>query len=228
MMKKDVIIDDEKDPWWEVLRQQIWWPISDFFKSWIYPGHYTRNMLFYRYDRVKLPQVKPWEYAEPCDRIKYAVFEQVCDFVDDEVNDPIVEWYGEHGAKLDGRYVMDIGREIRQWWRVDRQIEEKKYWDFLDFYCTWVIGKLHFHKPDKNGLGLVTFDEDHLPKTYDDYMKVVSDEDWKKYDACCDDRTKIVDHEFSSKLSNSLEQKMDDTDDHFLHEAIRIRQYLWT
>lgn len=226
---EDFIFEDEEESKWRDKWESIWFKTKDFFESWIYPGYYLRNLLFHRYDRVKLPLVKPWEYVEPCEKIKYAVFEIVCKFVEMEEKHPFVEWYGEHGAKIDGIYVMDTAKEIRDWWRTMRSEEVKKSADFQSFYCKWVIGKLRFHTPDKKtGLGLLTFEKSHLPKTFEEYEKVVTVEEWKKFDAFCDDRHKIMDENFMRNLSNQIERNLDDIDDKYLHEAIKIRQYLWT
>lgn len=223
------IFEDDTPCWWRDWLDAAWYRISDFFKSWIYPGYYMRNLLFRRYDRVKLPQVKPYEYAEPAERIKYAVFEMVCDFVDSEEKHPVVEWYGEYGHKIDGEYVMDIAKGIREWWRVTRDAEERKYYDFLNFYATWVIGKMRFHKIDeKTGVGNITFDKSHLPKFFEKYLEVISEDEWAKFDAVCGDRRKIMDEAFMRELCDRLETGLGDTDDKYLHDAIKIRQYLWT
>lgn len=204
-----------------------WYQICDFFKYWIYPGHCLRNLLFRRYDRVKIPQVKPWEYCEPCESIKFAVFELVCNFIDGEERDPIVEWYGEYGKKLDDKYVMDIGKEIRKWWRTDRSLMEKRNSEFLDFYCRWSIGKMVFGPLNEQGLGQITFDREACPKTQEE-CTVIPDEDWKKFDAVCDDRSKMIDQDFMRDLMNKLETELYEQDQHYLHLAIDIRDYLWT
>lgn len=203
--------------------------VCEFFKNWIYPAYYLKNILFRRYDRVKMPSIRPWEYSDTCERLKCAVFELVCEFVDLEERHQTVQWYGEYGHKVDGEYVMDIAKDIRDWWRRRRALEEAKYYDFQTFYCKWVIGKMRFCKADdETGYGRVVFDESELPKSVEDYLKTVPEDEWRMFDAVCDDRSKIMDKNYMRDLCNKLELGLDDEDDKYLHKAISIRQSLWT
>ena len=57
-----------------------------------------------RYTTVK-PRYLDHTWCDRCDLLPHMMFEILCDFVEKECSPGCVEWYGEHGHKLDkGKY----------------------------------------------------------------------------------------------------------------------------
>jgi hypothetical protein len=110
-----------------------WYKFIRFIEEWIYPAYYLRNFLFYRYDRIKVPQVKSYEYTDKSYLSLCANMQIIVDFLEKEKPEEHVIWYGKEGhiygefdkpilfQEYKGKYIMDIIKEIYQFWTFDRE-----------------------------------------------------------------------------------------------------------
>lgn len=103
---------------------------EDFCKNQIYPAYHLRNLLFRRYDLVRLPGLKPQEYCDCLERMFRANMALVVHFMEQEHPEDHVLWYEEEGTdrcgpkygepensrlylpEYKGRFIMDIIKEI--------------------------------------------------------------------------------------------------------------------
>ena len=91
-----------------------------------------RNLLFRRYDLVKLPGIKPYEYADVTERLYLDNMQLLVEFIEREKPEKRVVWYGDdeisgpkwHAADhplfpmpdYEDKFVMDILKEIYRWY----------------------------------------------------------------------------------------------------------------
>lgn len=92
--------------------ERIWYKLKVKFEEWIYPGYFTCNLLFNRYDLIKIPDVKPWEWADVSIKMRSSIFELIKDFVEKENGIKSLMWddpdsgiltgpkYGERNAEI--------------------------------------------------------------------------------------------------------------------------------
>lgn len=230
--------------WWE----PTWWAFTRFFDNWVYPAHYLRNLLFRRYDIVKLRNLKPYEYCDVVERMLYANMELIRFFIEKENPEKYVVWYKdddgvdaghkygegkEHGWEIlypeyDGAYIMDIIKEIYRWWTVDLPALQKEYDYLLHFCCDYCWGKMK-SKPckDNSECSTIEFDNSECPKTLEELEK--NEIRWDIIDKYCDDdRKNIFIDGFMRKKLTKLEIEIDRQKQKYLHLCIEVRPYLWT
>ena len=67
---------------------------------------------------------------------------------------------------------------------------------------------------------------DNLPKDIEEAEQKLCEDDWKKFDVVCSNREKMFDMDWMREKLYELEDKIDENDQKFLHDAIDIRQFL--
>ena len=71
--------------------------------------------LWHRYTTVK-PRHLDHTWCDRCDLLPHMMFEILSQFIEKECSPGHVEWYGEWGHKIDGKYVRDEMQELYDWW----------------------------------------------------------------------------------------------------------------
>ena len=109
--------------------------VSDFIKHWIWPAYYLKNWLFNRFDLVRLPGIKRYEYSDIVERLFLANMVLIKDFIEKEEPEKYVVWYGqdeiggprchsdEHSmfaqaSEYEEKYIMDVIKEVYEWYTV--------------------------------------------------------------------------------------------------------------
>ena len=257
--------------------KRCWWRIENFFREWIYPAYSLKNSLFYRYDIVRMHDIPRTQYSDVLERVFLANMELLVDFMEKENPEKHVVWYkdeyGNEGHKYgeyehannipilfpeyEGKYVMDILKELHRWWKTDypNLVEEKDI--LLSFWCRYVCGvmkskpwkgevdedmkerkQLSFWQKTLQFLKIkeydeeeefqeIVFDTSECPTSLDDFKD--EQVNWEVIDKYLDgDRNNIfVERFIKSKLDN-LVQRIEQEKQRNLHLFIEMRNYLWT
>ena len=119
-----------------------WYELQRFFKCWVWPAHCWRNLLFRRYDLVRLPGIKPYEYSDVTERLYLASMQLIKEFVERERPEELVVWYGDDevsGPKwhakdhplfpmpeYEDKFIMDVIKEVYHWYTVTLPMQEKE------------------------------------------------------------------------------------------------------
>lgn len=108
--------------------------VTDFIKHWIWPAYHLKNLLFNRFDLVRLPGIKKYAYSDVVERMFLANMVLVKDFVEKENPEKYVIWYApddeiggprwhtdEHtmyaqASEYEGKYIMDVIKEVYEWY----------------------------------------------------------------------------------------------------------------
>lgn len=210
--------------------ESVFYKIKNWCSNWIYPAYYLRNLLWYRNDRVKLTDIKPWEYAEPAYRMERAVFTLIDEFLDDKDIESIV-WYadgkGNEGPKygdnrtdvmfpeLKGKWVLDLVKEIHKFNAIDKVLMEADYSYLTDVWATYICelnienGMLQKVKKD------YTFDSPEIQAL-----------DWTRICMYIKKEDFFNDNVLNDKITE-LEKEIEDKTQYYLHLAIELRNYLW-
>jgi hypothetical protein len=209
-----------------------WYTIKRIFEEWVYPGYFLKNLLFYRHDKIKIPQVKPYEYSDISYLMLCANMELIVKFIEKELPDKHICWYTdkETGEELGHKYgespfypilfpeykdkwVMDIIKEIYHFWKVDypNYLEDEKYLLFFwhEYFC------------ELKGLWE---DEVKLATSMEDFAKDTNWEILSKYL----DKDKLFEEDYVLYKHRDLEIHIENLCQKYLHLCIEIRQYLWT
>jgi hypothetical protein len=204
--------------------------IGEWIENWIYPAYNLKNLLFYRFDLVKCNKIKPWEYSDVVQRMEYANFEMVKYFVEVERPEEVVVWYkDDSGAdvghkygeskdekivypKLRGTYIMDLIKEIYQFYTVDLPELNNDYTHILNLwskYCfTW-------DKADKRPY------EINCPE-------FLSECDWNICQKYFKTKEEIQDGDTALDVCTKIEKEIFNKTQYYLHLCIEVRPYLWT
>lgn len=234
--------------------------IRNFFSDWIYPAHKLRNALFNRYDIVKMGELKRCEYCDDVARMLHANMELVRHFIEDEKPEETVYWYldekgndvghkyGENSKHevlfpaYKGQYILDIVKEIYDWWTVERHEKQKEYDYLLDFWIKYFV-KLkgrplteeervtHMNKvlsvEELNEISVMTIDTSQCPKCLGDFEG--EEVKWSIVDKHLEgDRNNLFEENFLLKTLSGLENEIFMDEQKYLHLCIEVRPYLWT
>lgn len=218
--------------------------IEDFFKNWIYPAYDLKNLLFHRHDRIKIPQVKPWEYTDFHYFMLCANMEMIVKFIEIQQPEKHVLWYQDENGfdvghkygeceikilypELKDKWIMDIIKDIYHWWKVDypKLLEEKEI--LLSFWSDYICGDLVFKKSDKSTSEIV-FDTTNIPKTLEELEKN-KDIRWNVIDKYIKNRNDIfIDDYVHGTVLKNIENEIFEQEQKYLHLCIQVRPYLWT
>lgn len=236
--------DDIEYTWWEKVLFKIgWYKFCNFMEDWVYPAYNWRNLLFHRYDRVKVPQIKAWEYADKEYLMFYANMQIVVDFIEKENPEKHICWYkDEDGTDCGHKYgenpnyvvlfpeykdkwIMDIIKEIYHWWKEEYPmlLDDAEY--LLGFWCKYFNGDWVKSKEDENGNVYYTHSKNGVVTT----MEELEGEDinWDIIDKYLD-RTKLFEEGYVFRQSCKLENDIFNLKQKYLHLCIEVRPYLWT
>lgn len=216
--------------------------LSNLFENWIYPAYSLKNFLFHRYDLIKIKSIKPYEYAEP-DQImfeanmilikkfieEYNPEKHICWYVNN-FGDDVGRKYGENEndalfPEYNGRYVMDIIKEIYNWYEKE-YVEQLKDIEYIyEFMKKNDMGAFEWiEKEDNKDYFIMELDEKNSPKSIDNLIDVK----WDFFDKHFDNRNDVLDFFKLMELINKIEKNIFKQKQKYLHLCIEVRPYLWT
>lgn len=191
--------------------------------------------LFCRYDRVKVPEVKPWEYCDKTGFLLYASMKILVDFVQKEKIDDVIWYYGEtqyklgHDQKLKiymqqyrGKNVMDIVKQIYAFWKKIYVQKQEQIFYLQQVYYKYILGKMSISEQTYQ----ILFDFTNLPKTVE---QVKDQMNWQILDKYLQgDRQNLFKENFLKNKLCELQNELQNDCQKYLHLLIDIRPYLWT
>lgn len=209
-----------------------WWYIERVFEEWVYPGYYLKNLLFHRHDRIKVPQVKPYEFSDVTDLMLYVNMELIVKFVEKENPEKYICWYtdsdgNELGHKYGecekypivypeykGKWVMDIVKEIYHFWKVEYPEYLKDEIYLLHFWSNYFYTDEIEEMPPKK---IVTCLDDFNTENIN----------WNILDKYLD-RNKLFETDYVLSMHSNMQIEMENRITKYLHLCMDIRRYLWT
>lgn len=234
--------------------ENIWWSIQDFFKDWIYPAYYLRNLLFYRYDRVKIKELKPWEYSDVMYRMERSVYTLIHDFLINEKPEECVVWYEgstpensghKYGEmkdietkekipvlfpEYDGMWIMDLIKKVENWDQKGRKEFQNNVNKLYDYHRK-LSGPVKFIPAEEStikGAEKMIHEIDKAEiKSFDDIYKDSNLVEFlRKF--VSEDEKLWLNEDFIFTKAMKLESELELIEQKMLHLAIEVRPYLWT
>jgi len=228
-----------EDSFLEKLQVEFEYRILDPLRDWVYPGYKLRNLLFNRYDLVRLKQLSKTEYCSIDERMFQANMELIVQFIEKERPEEFVVWYGDEGPKygvnnenilypeLKGKYILDIIKDIYNFYKKDLLVLEDDYTYLLRTWSDFVFVPQHYEKPCEDDPSMVEicsipwnemkFDDEELNKLNKDILlKYLKNIDEIK------EENKL--HDVMNELSTMIHNKKQ----YYLHLCIEVRNHLWT
>ena len=225
-----------------------WYKFRVFIEDWIYPAHYIRNFLFHRYDRIKIKEIKPYEYLDVDITMFYACMELVVRFIEKEEPEKYINWYDDEYTKgskygdnssiygekdkqvlfpeYKGRYIMDIIKEIYDWYKNKYPVMINDVQYMIDFaFDNNLYGKMMSKEiKDMPGHFQIINDTSYCPKSIDE----LKDVNWEILDKYIENREDILKERCLINKRMELEKKIEEEKQKYLHLCIEVRPYLWT
>lgn len=230
------------------LKEKICWPIENFFEDWIYPGHYLKNYLFKRYDLIKIPNMKPWEYADISYKMKFAIFELIKNFIEKENPEKYICWYkDEEGNELGHKYgenpnfpimfpekrnewIMDIIKEVYNFYTKEMPELEKDISYIVEVNHKYVT---HFDfKKCENQEGVKEGEEFYEMINVADKRSIDDPEiqnlNWDILMKYFDNKEDVLDEKTIVKGLHKAEWYLENKITYYMHLAVEVSPYLWT
>lgn len=201
---------------------------------------FLKNLFYYRYDRIKVPEIKPWEYCDKTGFLLYADMKILVDFVQKQNPQGRLLWYEdengiESGHKLGqdsklkifvqeyrGKFVMDVIKQIYNFWKIGYEQQQKQIQYLKEVFCTYIVGKMSVSEQTYQ----VLFDTTNLPSTVEEIKDLV---DWQILDKYLQgDRQNFFKERFLSNKIIKQEIFLQNECQKYLHLLIDVRPYLWT
>ena len=215
--------------------------IKMFFEDWIYPGNFMKNFLFYRYDLIKLPAIKAYEYIDIKDRLFLANMELIKSFIEDENPEKHICWYkdedgvdcGHHYGEcktykvyfpeLKDVYIMDIIKSIYKWYTIDYPSLLSDYDYILDIWSKY-FSELRYDEIEDNEdmyevytyeISYSVEDLNNLNLNWDILFRYFKTKD------------ELIEHNAVYQKMRDLEKRIFEEKQYNLHLCIEVRPYLW-
>lgn len=213
--------------------ESIWYKIETKFEAWIYPGYFTRNLLFNRYDLIKIPGVKPWECVDVSIKMRYAIFELIKNFVEKENGIESLTWeehgsciltgpkYGEHNTviiypELKDKFIAELLKEIYDFYTKEwPQIEKES--DYLLMVWSHYVSEVRIENNVLvKGKSPYTLESPVIKElNWDILLKYIEEKDNLF-------KSNIV-HDVYTNTQKELSKKIK----YYMHLAVEIYEYLW-
>jgi len=225
------------------LIEKVWWKIQNFFDDWIYPGYCLKNILFHNYNKIKLPMFKPYEYSDVSDRMKFAIFELIKEYIEKDKPEEHIKWYpdknlkdddglkyGDHDEdvlipRLKGKYIMDIIKEIYKFYTKDLPEMENDR-DYLLTIWNEYIYRAHLEHISGSG-------DDSIFKIVRDPINVTLEQindkiNWNIVLKYIEKKEDLLKEDIIKNAKSNLDKLIREQIQFYLHLAIEVRLYLWT
>jgi hypothetical protein len=231
----------------------MWYSFTRWFTDWIYPAYNVRN-LFKRHDLVKLPHIKPWEYSDISEKMLYANFELIKEFIEKEHPEKHICWYtdpetGEElGHKygecddiidkysnlyptkkimfpeLKGSWIMDIIKEIYEFYTIQLPKYESDKDYLFKIFSEYVCSATLVECKDKPDV--YEFEDLSLKYTVD--SPEIQNLNWDILSQYFPNKESILNKDAFNNALLKLNMQIEDETRIYLLLAIEVRPYLWT
>lgn len=215
-----------------------WYRFKHFVNNWIYPGYYMRNLLWNRFDIIKMHKIKPYEYSDVVLRVAYANFELIKFFIEKENPEKHVEWYGEYGHKygerpnikilfpeLKDRYIMDLIKEIYNFYTVELPKLESDKDYLLGMWSKYIYHiEVSFTNNCKKKLKLVRTTTNEMLED----PQFIKDANWDIILKYIDNKNDFFVDKKIFNIIDELEAEILRKTQYYLHLIIEVREYLWS
>jgi len=187
---------------WEKIKYAYWrhWPY-DWRPHQIW--YRLKCFLWHRYTTVK-PRYLAHTWCDRDTLLAHMMFEILSDFIEKECSPGHVEWYGEHGHKIEvageEKYVRDEMQDLYDWWHVVCQTEYPEVDDLL-----WA--EANKHRPTRN------LRQEGEFSVWDPQFPI--EEDKELWNNCV-------------RATSKLEQMRVTDLQRRLHRLINVMPYMWT
>lgn len=185
--------------------RQIYWKILPYEYR---PGHllYRLKCRFWlRYSTVK-PRHLPHTWCDRCVLMPHAMFEILCQFIEQECSPGYVNWYGEHGPKIEvngkQEFVMDEMLDLMHWWKV-------QYNDQLIRLRNTFIEIAHKYSPE-------------------DMFTEVEGTGFYRWTLHWDNPNREVMYRRFMKAADKLEEEVSKSLQRNMHRLVNVAPYMWT
>lgn len=155
---------------------------------------------WHRYTTTK-PRYLSHQWCDRCALLPHTVFEILSRFIEEECSPGHIEWYGNYGHKINGKYVRDEMQELYDWWH---KVFNKAYpqvtrilWRYANKYdpiVDWVKLDDEFEEYNPR------WNSEESERLYGIYMDAIN------------------------KLERTMEKELKKR----LHRVIEIMPYMWT
>lgn len=247
-----MILDNKKGLKIKMYKLTLWehisFPVKNFIEDWIYPGWYLKNYLFNRHDLIKIPKMKPWEYADASWKMKFAIFELIKDFIEKEEPEKHLYWYkAEDGNEVGYKYgensnypiifperrnewIMDIIKEIYNFYTKE-MIEIENEISYLVEINHKYVTKFDFEEVEN---------QDDVPKEERRYRMVnvaekksindpeIQNLNWDIIMKYFDNKEDILDEKLIVEGIHKAEWNLENKIKYYMHLAVDMSPYLWT
>lgn len=245
MKKKREMIEIEWTWWEKVLKGIGWYRLEKWIEDWIYPGYNLRNLLYNRYDLIKVKTMKRYEYAEPDYRLYHGNMGIIVSFIEkgepekyicwykDENGDDIGRKYGDYKNEVmvfekeyRGKYIMDIIKEIYKWYKEEEPLLQKEH-DYLQEFAIYnVIGVMKDKYNKEQDVYEVYWDKSELPQTIEEID--ASDLEWDILNKYFKDKKDILNEEKIREVYWQIQEEILKKQQKYMILIAAIRPYLWT
>lgn len=215
----------------------FWYRFCTWCKDWVYPAWNLRNMLFNRYDIVKMPKIKCYEYSDVVQRVEYANFELIKFFIEKENPEKHIEWYGEYGHKygenpnikilypeLKDKYIMDIIKEIYDFYTIKLVELNNDYNYLLTVWGTYCINFKTIYSDENKAVGQFISDKSN----YDLNSPEIQNLNWDLILKYINSKEAFFEDKVLHNAFNELEKNIYEQTQYYLHLIIEVREHLWT
>lgn len=215
--------------------------IKRFIENWIYPGYLMKNFLLNRYDLVKLPTIKRYEYSDIKDRLFLANMELIKSFIEDENPEKHICWYKDEDGvdcghrygecedfkiyfpELKNTYIMDMIKKIYRWYTTDYPLLLSDYDYFLNTWSEY-FSELRYEKCEDNSLYELKINE--INYSLNDLEKL--NLNWDILLKYFNNKDEIIEHNVMYRKMREIEKRIFEEKQYYLHLCIEVRPYLWT
>ena len=221
--------------------KNIWFHIIEFLKNWVYPAYYLRNLLFNRYDIVKIRYFKPYMYYEINNRMFYSTMELICEFMESNPEEHVCWYKDENGNDVGPKfssiafkeyndvYVLDIVKEIYEWWKKKIKGEDELTNDlkYLEDFAYDYVDKQRFYKKNEDEHGNITYvlKDVGCPRKS---MEQDTDINYKILRKYFDSNEDLKNEKIVNKKIIELDARISKEEVKYMILAAEIHQYLWT
>lgn len=201
---------------------------SRFVNEWVYPGDYLHNLLFRRYDRVKIPFLKPYEWCDRSEMFFFCAFEILKQYVEREKPFETVDFYATPiRTTVTGKVVGDEIKFLYNWYTKELPEKNKEIELLSDYWEENLLGVMVFKKLKKDeSYGNIEFDCSDNPKEFKDFT--ISDEQKTLLDKYFSTEEEMMNADIIMDKQIEIGENLAKEKQDMLHRLVDVREYLWT
>lgn len=204
--------------------------IERIVANWIYPAYCLRNLLFHRYDLVKIKKIKPWDWCDKSEALLWVNMQLIVDFVEKDGLEEAECWYVRKGygdnlkdriylPEEKGKYILDMIKEIYHWWK-------EKYPELCNdsYYITsYWVENISGETIIEEG-NVLSNDNSACPKTFEELQK----KEGIKWEILYKYLTKeeLLNETIVLNKCQEIDKRIFEETQKYLHMCVEVRPYL--